>query len=123
MAADVAEGVDERDVGQADVARLHAAADQHPGAPRLGPDGQLLQQPRLADARVAGDQPDRRPALLGPGEHGEEAIELLGTADEDVADAKPHAASMAPARDAGTPPRFRPVARDRRVLPDVTPTG
>ena len=58
---EVAEGVDEGHVGQADVADLHAAADQHPDAAALGPGGELVEQPGLADAGVAGDQPDGRP--------------------------------------------------------------
>jgi hypothetical protein len=80
--AEVAEGVDEGHVREADVADLHAAADQHPDAAALGPGGELGQQPGLADAGVAGDQPDRRPATLGPVEQAEQALELLGPADE-----------------------------------------
>ena len=48
--------VHDRQVGKADVAKLHTAADKHPRPPMLGPVGKLQQQPGLAHAGIAGQQ-------------------------------------------------------------------
>src|SRR4030095_11608817 len=101
--AEVAEGVDERHVGEAHVADLHAAADQHPDPAALGPGGELVEQPGLADAGVAGDQPDRRPAALGPVEQAEQALELLGPADEAGGGCGGHAGKYGAPADSGAP--------------------
>jgi hypothetical protein len=103
--AELAEGVHERHVRQADVADLHAAADQHPDAPALGPGGELVEQPGLAHAGVAGDQPDRRPPALGPVEQAEEALELLGPADEAGRRCGGHAGKYGAPADSGARPR------------------
>jgi hypothetical protein len=80
--AEVAEGVHKRHVRQAEVADLHAAADQHPHALRFGAGGELAEQAGLAHAGVAGHQRHRRAALPGPGEHAEQPAELGGAAHE-----------------------------------------
>jgi hypothetical protein len=99
--AEVAEGVDEGHVREADVAGLHAAADQHPDPGGLGPGGQLVEQAGLADAGVAGDQPDRRAAALGPLQQPEQAVELLGTADEAGGGRRGHAGKYGVGPDSG----------------------
>ena len=99
--AEVAEGVDEGDIGEADVADLHAAADQHPDAGPAGPGGQLVQQPGLAHPGVAGDQPDRRAPALGPVEQAEQAAQLIGAADEAGGGGGGHAGKYGPPPDSG----------------------
>src|SRR4029453_13305891 len=105
-AAEVAEGVHERHVRQADVADLHAAAVEDADAAALGPGGQLVEQPGLADAGVAGDQPDRRPSALGPLQQGEQAVELLGPADEAGGGRGGHSGEYGPPSDSGASGRF-----------------
>ena len=80
--AHVTEGVDERHVGQADVAHLEAPADQHPGAASGGLGRQLGEQAGLADTGLAGHQRHRRTAGLRPRQQLQELGELLGPADE-----------------------------------------
>ena len=100
--AEVAEGVHEGHVREANVADLHAAADQHPDAAALGPGGELVEQPGLADAGVAGDQPDGRAAALGPAEQGDQVAELLGPADEAAGGCGGHAGKWPRRRQRGT---------------------
>ena len=56
---------DQRREGQLTVAQLDAVADEHARPLRPRPDGELAQQPRLADTRLAGDQ--HRPRAAGTG--------------------------------------------------------
>ena len=76
--AEVAEGVDEGHVGEADVADLHAAADQHPDAAawarrRRPAAGSCRRRRRRRSAR-------RPAARVGPVEQGDQAVELFGPA-------------------------------------------
>jgi hypothetical protein len=48
----------------------------------LSPDGELGEKTGLAYPRVAGDESDRAPALLGPLEEVRQPAEFLGPADE-----------------------------------------
>ena len=99
--AEVTEGVDEGHIGEADVADLHAAADQHPDAAAGGPAASSSSSrvlPTPASRRSA-----RRPAPLGPVEQGEQAVELFGPADEAPAVVEVTPESMALRRQRGTP--------------------
>jgi hypothetical protein len=55
---------------------------QHPHSPRAGPDGQFVEQPGLAHARVTGEQDCGRPAAFRPLEVREQAVELVGPAHQ-----------------------------------------
>ncbi len=71
----------ERRERQALRAQLQAAADEHPGV--LGPvAGELPDQPRLADPRLAADEHGGRRARAGPAQGVTEGGELAGTPDE-----------------------------------------
>jgi hypothetical protein len=61
-----AQQVDERQVGQSHVAEVDAVAGEHVHAAFDRARGQFVQQPRLTDARVAGEQHAGRPTLGGP---------------------------------------------------------
>jgi hypothetical protein len=73
---------DERDVGQLALAEVDAVAGQHE---RTGLNGSLLdlgEQARLADARVAGHERQRRPPVGGVDQRGLELRQLGGAADQ-----------------------------------------
>ena len=58
--AQAAQGTDDRGVGQLAVTEVHAVAGEHARALFAGAGAQLGDQARLADARLARDQHDRR---------------------------------------------------------------
>jgi hypothetical protein len=60
------QGVHHREVGEADVAQLHAASGQHPHPAAPSPLAKCQQQAGLAHPGVTGDQHDLGSALLGP---------------------------------------------------------
>ena len=60
VGAQAAQRADDRRVGQLAVAEVDAVAGEHARALRAGAGGELGDQARLADARLAGDQRDRR---------------------------------------------------------------
>jgi hypothetical protein len=63
-----------------DALGLHATADRNPA--RGCPSGQLLHQPRLADARLPGDEEDLPDAGSRPIQRGGQLRELVVTPDE-----------------------------------------
>jgi hypothetical protein len=77
-----AEQVDERQVGQADVAQVDAVAGEHPHAALGGPGAQLVEQPGLADPRVAREQDGGGAAGPGPFDVRQQAGELVGPAHQ-----------------------------------------
>ena len=77
-----AEQVDERQVGQADVAEVDAVAGEDAHAPLDGAGGQLVEHAGLADPRVAGEQDGRGPAGLRPLDMRQQVGELLGSAHQ-----------------------------------------
>jgi len=78
----LAQGVHHGQVRQADVAKLDAAAAEHPHPPPAGPVGQGQQQPGLAQPGVARQQNHLRAALPGPLQHRIEPARLDRPADE-----------------------------------------
>jgi hypothetical protein len=58
--------VHDRQVGKADVTKLHTVTDQHPRPPLLNLVGKLDQQPGLAYPGIAGQQHQLGLLLLGP---------------------------------------------------------
>ena len=82
VGGDGAEQVDERQIGQADVAEVDAVAGEHPHAAFGGPGGQLVEQPGLADPGVAGEQDGGGPARLRALDMRQQAGELIGPAHQ-----------------------------------------
>src|SRR5205823_2074697 len=80
---------------------LRAAAPQHPGVRVLGAAGQLVCEPRLADAALAAEQEEATAPCLGVLERGAELRKLAVAADEDPGRPPPRAwgrGSRRPAR-------------------------
>ena len=65
VGAQAAQRADDRCVGQLAVAEVHAVAREHACALFTGTGGELRDQARLADARLAGDEHDRRAPVGG----------------------------------------------------------
>ena len=90
-----------------------------PGPRGRRPGRRARRQPGLADAGVAGDQPDRRPPAVGPVEQAEQAVELFGPADEAGGGRGGHAGKYGPPADNGARPPLpledgRPASRRGR---------
>jgi hypothetical protein len=62
---EVAECIDERDVGEPDLAGFHASTYENPKPTPLGSIGELDQEPGLADSGIASDERDGPTALCG----------------------------------------------------------
>ncbi len=77
-----AEDLGERQIGQTDVAQVHAVPGEHGGPGRRGPAGDLVQGPGLAHPGVPGDE--HRASLTGTGalQDAGEAGEFVLAADE-----------------------------------------
>lgn len=73
-----AQEVHEGQVGQADVAQVDAVPGEHPEPALLGPGGELVEQPGLPYARVAGQENGPRPPGGGAVEGRQQAGELGG---------------------------------------------
>ena len=80
------QGADQRRVGQLAVAELDALAAEHACAVVARLAGQLAQQPRLPDARLAGHERQRRAARVGVAHGLHERRELVVAADQAAAD-------------------------------------
>ena len=80
------QGADQRRVGQLAVAKLDALAAEHARAIVARLARQLAQQPRLADARLAGHERQRRAARVGVAHGLHERRELVVAADQAAAD-------------------------------------
>ena len=112
-----AQGLDDRRVRQRALAEVDAAAEQDDGALAPGDRGDLGDEPRLADAGLAGD---RSVALLRPSRaacrDGAQPAELAGSADEDGAgDADRHAVDYHAGHGVPSPGKRRDVGRVRTV--------
>ena len=70
------QGADDRREGQLAVAEVDAVAGEHARALFAGAGGELRDQPRLADARLAGDEHDRGPPVGGALQSGAEPGQL-----------------------------------------------
>ena len=98
-----AQGGDDRRVGQLALAELDALAAEHAHPVLARGALELAEQPRLADARLAGDERDRRLARARVGQPGLELGQLVVAADERGAgDARRHTSSIAINPDATT---------------------
>ena len=73
---------DEREVRQLAVAEVDGLARQHERAPISRALGELGEQPRLPDARLARHERERRPAGFRVGERAVERRQLAGAADQ-----------------------------------------
>ena len=91
---------------EADVADLHAAADQHPDAAALGPSTASSSSSRVLPTPASpAISPTAGRPRSGPVEQGEQAVELLGPADEAAGGGGGHAGKYGPpGRQRGTPP-------------------
>ena len=76
------QGINDGQIGQADVAKLDTAADKHPHPTPTGPVGELRQQAGLAHPSIASQQHQLRPALLGPVQDRRKPTKLIGPADQ-----------------------------------------
>ena len=76
------QGVDDRDVGQSELADLDACADQNSAAGRSGARGDLLEEPGLADPGIAAHDRQPRHTVGRRVEHRCQLGELVGAADE-----------------------------------------
>jgi hypothetical protein len=72
----------QRRVGDLRAGELQALAEQHARLARVRARLELAQQARLADARLAGDERERRAARGGPLQRALEQLELGRAADE-----------------------------------------
>ena len=74
--------IDHGQVGKADVAELHTAADKHPHPAPRARSANSSQQTGLAHPSIASQQHDLRPALLGPIQCRLKPTQLISPADE-----------------------------------------
>ena len=79
---DRAQEVDERQVGQPDVTEVDAVPDQHPDPAGAGSDGELVEQPGLADPGVPREQDGGAAAGRGAVDVRQQPAELVGPADD-----------------------------------------
>jgi hypothetical protein len=116
LAGEPAQRGGERRIGQLARAEGHAVAAQHARPAIDGPPLELAQQPRLADAGLAGHERGGRRAALGPPECRLEPRELRGTADElGAGDARWHVAIISTRRWRGEGAHARRRAFSRGV--------
>jgi hypothetical protein len=80
--SEVAKGIDEGNVGKSYVPGLHTATEQYSGPPLLSPIGEFSEQASFAHTRVARDEGDRAPTLVGSIEKLHQAADFLGPSDK-----------------------------------------
>ena len=80
-----AQGFGDRGVRHRALAEVDAAAEQHDGALGLGDRGDLGDDPRLADAGLAGQERRAAATLVGRLQGRAQSADLAGSADEDRA--------------------------------------
>ena len=85
LPAERPERLEERSVRDALSAEVHAATDQDAGTGLPRGRGELVDEPRLAEARVAADEDDCRSPALGSPQGGIERKQFGGAPDKDRA--------------------------------------